>query len=178
MVAYLARRINGRRGGDGEDGEGMRGEQVREEPAAHDRTPYTTRPQRPRAQSTVHRPTPPAAAHQHPYPHSAHDQRDRGGSARGRYPRPLCPCHVRNEAWWQVPVARDVFVTVIVTRLACSTMRDVCRADDSSCRSHKFRARTLWTQDRPLDPPAPYFPFRVTPFAPDFRFRGRYMGGV
>jgi hypothetical protein len=36
---------------------------------------------------------------------TAHDQRDRGGRARGRYPRPLCPCHVRNEAWWQVPVA-------------------------------------------------------------------------
>ena len=27
-----------------------------------------------------------------------------GGSARGRYPRPLCPYHARNETWWQVPV--------------------------------------------------------------------------
>ena len=36
---------------------------------------------------------------------SAHDQRARGGSARGRYPRPLCPCHVRNEAWWEYPIA-------------------------------------------------------------------------
>ena len=23
--------------------------------------------------------------------------------------RPLCPYHARNETWWQVPVARDVF---------------------------------------------------------------------
>ena len=46
---------------------------------------------------------------------SIHTRYDRGGSARGRHPRPLCPYHVRNEAWWQVPVARDLFVTVTVT---------------------------------------------------------------
>ena len=50
---------------------------------------------------------------------SAHDQRVRGGSARGRYPRPLCPYHARNETWWQVPVLRDLFVTVTVTVNFC-----------------------------------------------------------
>jgi hypothetical protein len=47
---------------------------------------------------------------------SAHDQRVHGGSARGKYPLPLCPYHARNEAWWQVPVAQDLFVTVTPRR--------------------------------------------------------------
>ena len=33
---------------------------------------------------------------------------------------PLCPYHARNETWWQVPVARDVFVTVTVTVIGVS----------------------------------------------------------
>jgi hypothetical protein len=49
-------RADGEREEDGEERGRHEGEQVREEPAAHDRTPYTTRPQRPSPQSTVQPP--------------------------------------------------------------------------------------------------------------------------